>query len=64
MCVCGIAKGWEAPALEVEVLVETVAEGRRRVMIAWRKEEVDADRLRQEKAEATILESLRRTRKQ
>ena len=33
--------------------VETVTEGGRRFMAAWRKEEVDAARHRQEKREAT-----------
>ena len=35
--------------------VETVAEGGRRFMAAWRKEEVDAARHRQEKREAAKL---------
>ena len=35
--------------------VETVAEGGRRFMVAWRKEEVDATRHREEKTEATKL---------
>ena len=38
--------------------VETVAEGRRRFMAAWRKEEVDAARSRQEKREAKRLGKL------
>ena len=33
----GIAWDWKATALEVEVWVETVTEGRRRFMAAWRK---------------------------
>ena len=36
--------------------VETVTEGGRRFTAAWRKEEVDAARHRQEKREATRLE--------
>ena len=38
--------------------VETVAEGGRRFMAAWRKKEVDAARHRQEKREAARLEKL------
>ena len=45
----GITGDWKATALEAEVWVETVAEGGRRFMAAWRKEEVDAARHRQEK---------------
>ena len=41
-----------------EVWVETVTEGGRRFMAAWRKEEVDAARHRQEKREATRLGNL------
>ena len=59
----GIAGDWEATALEAEMWVETVAEGRRRFMAAWRKEEVDAARLRQENREATRLGNYDRTRK-
>ena len=44
---------WKATALEAEVWVETVAEGWRRFMTAWRKEEVDAARHRQEKKSET-----------
>ena len=51
----GIAEGWKATALNAEVWVETVTEGGRRFMAAWRKEEVDAARHRQEKREATRL---------
>ena len=54
---------WIATVLKGEVWVETVAEGGRRFMAAWRKEEVDAARHRQEKREATGLEeSCYRTR--
>ena len=51
----GITGDWKATALEAEVWVETVAEGGRRFMAAWRKEEVDAARHRQEKREAARL---------
>ena len=54
----GIARDWKATALKAEVYVETVTEGGRRFMVAWRKEEVDAARHRQEKREATILGKL------
>ena len=42
----GIAGDWKATALKAEVWVETVTEGRRRFMAAWRKQEVDAARHR------------------
>ena len=48
----GITGDWKATALEAEVWVETVAEEGRRFTAAWRKEEVDAARHRQEKREA------------
>ena len=54
----GIAGDWKATALNAEVWVETVTEGGRRFMAAWRKEEVDAARHRQEKREATRLGTL------
>ena len=54
----GIAGEWEAMALKSEVWVVTVAEGGRRLMAVWRKEEVDAARYRQEKKEATRLGKL------
>ena len=54
----GIAGDWKATALKAEVWVETVTEGGRRFMAAWRKEEVDAARHRQEKREATRLGKL------
>ena len=54
----GIARDWEATALKAEAWVETVTEGGRRSMAAWRKEEVDAARHRQEKREATRLGNL------
>ena len=45
-------------ALKAEVWVEAVTEGGRRFMAAWRKEEEDAARHRQEKREATRLGKL------
>ena len=54
----GRAGDWKATALKAEVWVETVTEGGRRFMAAWRKEEVDAARHRQEKREATRLGTL------
>ena len=54
----GIAGGWKATAFEAEVWVETVTEGARRFMAAWRNEEVDAATHRQEKRETTGLEKL------
>ena len=54
----GIAGDWKAMALNAEVWVETFTEGGRRFMAAWRKEEVDAARHRQEKREATRLGTL------
>ena len=42
-------------AVKAEVWVEAVAEGGRRFMAAWRQEEEDAARHRQEKREATRL---------
>ena len=54
----GIAGDWKAMALKAEVWVEAVTEGGRRFMAAWREEEEDAARHRQEKREATILGKL------
>ena len=54
----GIAGDWKATALKAEVWVETVTEGGRRFMAAFRKEEEDAARHRQEKREATRLGNL------
>ena len=54
----GIAGDWKATALEAEVWVETVTGGGRGVVAAWRKEEENAARHRQEKREATRLENL------
>ena len=55
----GKARDWEETALlEADVWVETVTEGGRRLLAAWRKEEVDATKHRQEKREATRLGKL------
>ena len=54
----GIAGDWKATTLKAGVWVETVTEGGRRFMAAWRKEEIDAARHRQEKREATRLRNL------
>ena len=54
----GMAGDWKTTALKAEVWVKPVAEGGRRFMAAWRKEEVDAARHRQEKREATKLAKL------
>ena len=53
-----IARDWKTTALKAEVWVETATEGGRRFMAAWRKEEVDAARHRQENREATRLGNL------
>ena len=45
-------------ALKAEVWVEVVTEGGRRFMAAWREEEEDEARHRQEKREATGLGKL------
>ena len=45
-------------ALKAEVCVEAVTKGGRRFMAAWREEEEDAIRHRQEKREATRLRKL------
>ena len=45
-------------ALKAEVWVEAVTEGGRRFMAAWREEEENAARHRQDKREATILGKL------
>ena len=49
----GIAGDWKATAFKAEVWIETATEGGRRFVTAWRKEEVDAARHRQEKRQAT-----------
>ena len=53
-----IAGNGKATALKAEVWVDTVTKCGRRFMAAWRKEEVDAARHRQEKREATRLGNL------
>ena len=54
----GITGDWKTMALKAEVWVEAVTEGGRRFMAAWREEEEDAARHRQEKREATTLGKL------
>ena len=56
----GITGGWKAMALKAEVWVGAVTEGGRRFMAAWREEEEDAARHRQDKIQA---ESCYRKRK-
>ena len=51
-------ENWKATALKAEVWAETVTEGGQRFMAAWRKEEVDTARHRQETREGTRLGSL------
>ena len=50
--VFGITRGWKAMALKAMVWVDMVTEVGRRFMTAWRKEEVDAPRNREEKRKA------------
>ena len=50
--------GLEATVLQDEVWVETVTDGRQRLMATWKKEEVEAARLWQEKRETTRLGKL------
>ena len=47
-----VAGDWKATALKAQVWVETVTESTRRFMAAWRKNELDAARHRQQKREA------------
>ena len=54
----GITGDWKTMALKTEVWVEAVTEGGRRFMAAWREEEEDAARHRQDKREATRLGKL------
>ena len=54
----GITGDWKTMALKAEVWVDAVTEGGRRFMAAWREEEEDAARHRQEKREATRLGKL------
>ena len=51
----GITGDGKATAWKAEVWIETVTDGRRRFMAAWRHVEVDAARHRQEKRQATRL---------
>ena len=53
-----ITRDWKTMGLKAEVWVEAVTEGGRRFMAAWREEEEDAARHRQEKREATRLGKL------
>ena len=54
----GMTGDWKATAFKAEMWAETVTEGGRRFMAAWRREEVDAARHRQEKRDATKLGKL------
>ena len=54
----GITGDWKAMALKAEVWVQAATEGGRRFMAAWREEEEDAARHRQEKRGATRLRKL------
>ena len=49
---------WKTMAVKAEGWVEAATEGGRRFMAAWRQEEEDAARHRQEKREATRLGKL------
>ena len=50
---------WKARALEAEVWVDTVTECGRRVMAAWRKEDEDVAKHREEEREQTTLGKLK-----
>ena len=54
----GIKWDWIAMSLKAEVWVEAVTEGGRRIMAAWREEEEDEVRHRQENRETTRLGKL------
>ena len=54
----GMTGDWETMAVKAEVWVEAVTKGGRRFMAAWRQEEEDAARHRQERREATRLGKL------
>ena len=54
----GIAGDWKTMTVKAEGWVEAVTEGGRRFMVAWREEEKDAARHRQEKRETTRLGKL------
>ena len=56
--VFGITGDWKTMALKAEVWVEAVTEGGWRFMAAWREEEKDAAKHRQEKRDATGLRKL------
>ena len=49
----GITGDWKTMALKAKVWVEAITEVGRRFMAAWKEEEDDAARHRQEKREAT-----------
>ena len=59
----GITGDRKATALGAEVWVETVAEGGRRLMAAWSKEEIDAANIARRKERQRDWESYYRTRK-
>ena len=54
----GITGDWKTITLKAEVWVKAVTEGGRRFVAAWREEEEDTAKHRQEKKEATRLEKL------
>ena len=51
----GITGDWETMSVKAEVWVEALTKSGRRFMAAWRQEEENAARHRQEKREATRL---------
>ena len=53
-----IAGDWKATTLKAKVWVETVKESGRKFKAAWKKDEVDAARYRQDEREATRLGNL------
>ena len=53
-----MAGDWKAMPSEAKVWIETATEGGRRFMPAWRKQEVDTARHRQEKKKAAIVGKL------
>ena len=54
----GITGDWETMEVKAEVWVEAVTKGGRRFMAAWRQEEEDTARHRQEKRDVTRLGKL------
>ena len=54
----GITEDWKVTALKAQVFLDKTTEGGQRFMGAWRKEEVEAARHRQEKREAARLGKL------